>query len=123
MARRNISDNDFERIKDVVTLIDVLSRYGNASSFRSIGRRGKLVGPCPIHHGIDRNQFHISNSGKTWYCFSNCSTGGGVLDFVAAMEGTDTSGAAELIAKWFRLRGARPSKIGKRHPRFLPVEE
>ena len=59
-----------ERIKDQLTMGDVLERYG-----LPISRNGRI--PCPIHHGEDKN---FSYSDKYYKCFV-CGKSGSVIDF------------------------------------------
>lgn len=60
-----------ERIKDAVTMDDVLQMYGfETSSNRRI--------PCPLHNGHDKN---FSYKGKFFKCFV-CGESGSVIDFV-----------------------------------------
>ena len=59
-----------ERIKDQLTMGDVLERYGIPTS-----RNGRI--PCPIHHGKDKN---FSYSDKYYKCFV-CGKSGSVIDF------------------------------------------
>jgi DNA primase len=82
-----------------------------------------LVEPCPIHHGTNPTQFHVSLTKKNYNCFGDCHGGGNVIDFVAAMEGLDTANpqdlrkAALLLQEWFDLS---PSKTQAPPARRVP---
>ena len=60
-----------ERIKDMLTMEDVLRMYGFETSIR-----GRI--PCPLHNGHDRN---FSYKEKYFKCFV-CGASGTVIDFV-----------------------------------------
>lgn len=97
---------DFAAIKEAVTIRQVLDHYDLLDTLKSSGT-DSLRGPCPIHQGTNPKQFSVSLSKNCWNCFSDCQSGGNILDFVAKMEGTDVHGAAVLINDWFHLDLAR----------------
>src|SRR5262245_9972506 len=93
---------DYAEIKRVVSMRDIIAHY----KIDNLKRKGKdkLVGPCPIHKGDNQNAFHIDLSkgqGGAWHCFTRCSAGGNVIDFVAAMEKCSFRDAAVLLKRWF----------------------
>ena len=64
-----------------------------------------FVATCPIHQGTNENQFSMKLSKNIFKCFArHCRVGGNMLDFMAAMEGTDFHTAALTIARWFDIK-------------------
>lgn len=97
----------FEQIKRAVPLAAVLEHYGILRTLRRIGRQQH--GPCPIHGGTNKRQFSVDLTQGVWKCFSPDHVGpagGGMLEFVAAMERTDIREAARRVSEWFALRPA-----------------
>jgi hypothetical protein len=88
-------------VRNLVPLAELLSRYGVLSQLKPSG--SQLKGRCPIHDGSNPSQFTVNLTQGTWYCFGDCNTGGGTLEFVAARERVSLSRAAALIAEWFGL--------------------
>jgi DNA primase len=93
--------SSFAAIKRAVPLEAVLVRYGVLASLQ--GRGAKRRGPCPIHRGTNREQFHVDLERSLWFCFGDCRRGGGVIDFVAAMQRTGVREAARTLAAWFSI--------------------
>ena len=92
----------FEQLRRVVPLAAVLEKYGVLHELKRIGASHK--GCCPIHNGSNRRQFVCDLQKNVWKCFSpHCDRGGGVLEFVAAMERVDLLESARLIAGWFAV--------------------
>ncbi len=92
----------FEQLKRVC-LESVLARYGVLDDLKRSGRQ--LVGCCPIHKGSNRKQFVVDLDKQLWRCFSpEHDEGGGMLEFVAAMENVEVREAALRIADWFAIR-------------------
>ena len=72
---------DFKTIKQAVTIVPVLDRYGV-----KLKKSGKeLRGRCPIHRGDGADSFHVSTEKNVFHCFS-CQAKGNVLDLVAAVD-------------------------------------
>lgn len=84
-------------VVDRVDLETVLAHYGVLATLRRRGTR--LVGRCPVHGGRHDRQFVVT--GNRWYCFGRCRSGGGILDFTAAMEGVGIEEAARILAAAF----------------------
>lgn len=95
---------DIKRIKETVTIDDVLSRYV-ATPLRRVAT-GR-VGACPICGGANRKSraFKVSADGRAWYCFGDCKRGGSVIDLVMALERCDLPTAAKLLAARFGVAG------------------
>jgi len=97
----------------------ILERYGVLHSLKRAGEQ--LKGPCPIHGGSNPEQFVVDLDKTVWCCFSpDCDQGGGVLEFVAAMEGVEIIEAARLVNEWFAL-APRPQPRSHPKPRRKPV--
>lgn len=97
----------FEQIKRAIPLAAVLEHYGVLHSLKRVGRQ--LHGPCPIHGGTNKRQFSVDLTQGVWKCFSPDHigpAGGGMLEFVAAMERTDIREAALMVGEWFAIRPA-----------------
>ncbi len=114
---------NYKEIKTRVKMEQVLEHYGVLGELHEKG--DSLVGRCPIHHGSNANQFHVSRTKNNFMCFGDCHEGGNVIDFVVMMEGGDkTSGddvrsAAMRLQDWFGLTFERPQ--GGRRQSAVPV--
>ncbi len=92
----------FEQIKRLVRLESVLARYGVLDQLKRSGRQ--LTGCCPIHKGTNKKQFVVDLDKQLWRCFSpEHDEGGGMLEFVAAMENVEVREAALRVADWFAI--------------------
>src|ERR1035437_5846688 len=92
---------DFKAIKQSVSILQVLDRYGVTAGLK---RRGdSLSGPCPLHGGHNPTQFRVSLSKNCFNCFGDCHGGGSVLDLVAKAEKVGLRQAALMIKDWFGL--------------------
>jgi DNA primase len=100
---------DFTAIKRQVPIRDVLAHYGFLEGLKE-ARPGKLVGPCPIHHGTGKASFHVDCGKSIWNCFSACNGGGNILDLVIKVEGCSIREAGEKLAEWFNLKFDRDTK-------------
>jgi len=49
--------------------------------------------------------FYVDNNARTWYCFSS-GKGGGVLDYIAEIEGLDRSGAVEFLKEYLGIENS-----------------
>src|SRR5262245_36433105 len=74
-VRRSVS---IEQILEYYGVLDTLTRKGDS-----------LVGPCPMHHGTNKTQFHVSLSKNAFRCFGDCGAdsrlhngGGNQISFV-----------------------------------------
>lgn len=94
---------DYKRLKELVTIVMILDRYGITEHLKQHG--DELRGPCPLHHGEGQRTFHANTTKNAFHCFS-CGKKGNILDFVAAKEGCSIQGASILIADWFQLNTA-----------------
>jgi DNA primase len=91
----------FERLKQSVTIEQVLERYGLLEHLRRSG--DSLGGVCPLHGGHNPVQFRVSVSKNCWVCFGDCHAGGSIVDFVSRKEGIGIRDAALLLQDWFNL--------------------
>src|SRR5919204_4606050 len=98
---------DFAAIKGSVPLAPLLRRY--QVKLRRSGR-DQYRGRCPIHRGEGEEAFHANLSRNIFHCFS-CGAGGGVLDFVAVMEGCTLREAALRLQRETFLTG-EPAAAG-----------
>jgi DNA primase len=106
LVRRTVST---EQILVHYGLLDMLTRRGD-----------NLVGPCPMHQGTNKTQFHVSLSKNAFRCFGDCGAdprlhkgGGNSISFVIKMEDIEEPDdpdqhkaartAALLIADWFGI--------------------
>jgi DNA primase len=85
---------DFAAIKQSVPLAPLLRRY--QVKLRRSGP-DQYRGCCPIHRGQGVDAFHANLRKNAFHCFS-CGAGGGVLDFVAAMDQCSLRAAALKLA-------------------------
>jgi DNA primase len=91
---------DFQKIKESVSMADILTQYG----IEGIRSDGSYVGKCPLHQGDNPTAFHAN--ANVWHCFTGCSRGGSIIDFVARKEDLSIYEAAKKIEQWF-LNGNR----------------
>jgi DNA primase len=109
---------DIKMVRESVSIEQILEYYGFRDDL--IQKGDQLVGPCPIHNGSNKSQFHVSLGKNIFRCFGDCKSnaalhngGGNILDFVRVMEGIDDPNAARkaalLIQEWFGLASPRTS--------------
>jgi DNA primase len=92
---------DFRAIRARITMEQVLRHYGVLGAFKRTGNR--LSGPCPIHNGSNPTQFRVDTEKNLWHCFSDCKSGGNVLDFIAKKEDISIHDAALKACEWFNI--------------------
>jgi DNA primase len=99
---------DFAAVKRSVALAPLLRRYRV-----ELHRSGpdQYRGCCPIHRGQGREAFHANLRQNVFHCFA-CGAGGGVLDFVAAMERCSLREAALQLARETAGRSEPPAAAG-----------
>jgi len=90
-----------EVAKAAITMEQVIKHYGLLHRFKQVG--SYLIGPCPIHRGIDPTQFRIHICRNTWTCYGDCKHGGSAIDFVAIVENVSSQAAAMKAVEWFKL--------------------
>ena len=83
-----------ERIKEKVTMQDVLGRYG-----LELDRHGKML--CPFH-AEDTASFSVEQNGKRWFCFG-CHKSGSVIDFVMEYHNINFTQALVRLNDEFNL--------------------
>jgi DNA primase len=94
----------FGRLKQAVSMEQVLTRYGLLERLRRNGEN--LTGVCPLHQGHNPTQFNVSLTKNCWICFGDCHAGGSIIDFVSRMESVSIREAALLLQDWFNLGAA-----------------
>ena len=92
----------FDRLKQSVSMEQVLQRYGLLERLRRSGE--SLSGVCPLHRGHNPRQFRVNLNRNCWICFGDCHTGGSIIDLVARMEGIGIREAGLLLQDWFNLQ-------------------
>jgi DNA primase len=90
MAR--LVDEDLERLKQEVSLQDLVESYGV-----DLKKKGKdLIGLCPFHP--DKNPSLVVTPDKNlWHCLGACQEGGSVIDWVMKSEGVSFRHAVEIL--------------------------
>jgi DNA primase len=106
MPRSDRAFVDFKVIKQSVSMVQILEYYGLMRLMRQTG--DTISGCCPIHNGQNETAFRVSISKNCWNCFSDCKSGGNVLDFVSRKECVDVHSAALLLADWFNVAVVQP---------------
>lgn len=101
----------FDRLKQSVTMEQVLGRYGLLEKLRRGG--DSLSGVCPVHRGHNPVQFRVSLSRNCWICFGDCHAGGSIIDFVSRMEKVGIREAGLLLQDWFSLKPVNGREIPK----------
>lgn len=110
---------DIKMIRESVSIEQILEYYGLRDDL--IRKGDQLVGPCPIHKGSNKSQFHVSLGKNIFHCFGDCKSntalhngGGNLIDFVRVIEGIEEPNAARkaalLIQEWFGLASPRTSR-------------
>jgi DNA primase len=77
-------------------------------------RGDKLVGPCPLHGGDNPNAFVVTPSKNLWYCFSQCSTGGDVIELMRRLDGVGYAQAGLNLANWLNTHITHQPKKSQR---------
>jgi len=91
----------FDRLKQSVSMEQVLGRYGLLETLRRGG--DSLSGVCPLHRGHNPTQFRVNLVKNCWICFGDCHGGGSIVDFVSRMEKISIREAGLLLQDWFNL--------------------
>jgi DNA primase len=92
---------DFRDVRARITMEQVLQQYNLLATFEQNGHT--LIGPCPIHKGLNNRQFHVDTERNIWTCFSECTHAGNTLDFIAKMDNTTIHDAALKACEWFAI--------------------
>jgi DNA primase len=107
----------FDRLKQSVSMEQVLGRYGLLEKLR---RRGdSLSGVCPVHRGHNPTQFRVNLAKNCWICFGDCHGGGSIVDFVSRMEKIRIREAGLLLQDWFNLEPGNGNEV----PRMAVKEQ
>ncbi len=86
-----IADDDIERLRDTVSLVDVVQSY---LPLRRVGRN--FVGLCPFH-AEKSGSFNVREETKRYRCFG-CGASGDVFKFIQEIEHLDFVGSIEHLA-------------------------
>ena len=111
----------FDRLKQSVTMEQVLDRYGLRERLRHSG--DSLSGVCPLHQGHNPSQFRVSLSRNCWICFGDCHAGGSIIDFVSRMEKVGIREAGMLLQDWFSLKPVNGGEIPKAAATAIPFRK
>lgn len=102
----------FDRLKQRVTIEQVLARYSLLEQLRRSG--DTLSGACPLHGGKNPTTFRVNLARNCWICFGKCHSGGSIVDFVSRMERVGIREAGLLLQEWFELEAGNEP--------FIPTE-
>jgi len=91
MGRGRIRDEDIDRLREQVSIVEVISDY---VQLKKAGRYYK--GLCPFHDEKTPS-FMVDPSKQLYHCFG-CGEGGNVFTFLKKKEGLDFREAAERLA-------------------------
>ncbi|MFM8867318.1 MAG: DNA primase, partial [Ilumatobacteraceae bacterium] len=86
-----IAEDDIERLRDAVSLVDVVQAY---LPLRRVGRN--FVGLCPFH-AEKSGSFNVREETKRYRCFG-CGASGDVFKFIQEIEHLDFVGSIEHLA-------------------------
>ena len=90
MAR--LMDGEIEKLKQEVSLLDLVQSYGV-----ELKKKGKdLIGLCPFHDDHSPSLV-ISPDKNLWHCMGACQEGGSVIDWVMKSEGVSLRHALEIL--------------------------
>jgi DNA primase len=98
----------FDRLKESVSMEEVLGHYGLLEKLRRSG--DSLSGVCPVHRGHNPTQFRVNLTKNCWICFGDCHGGGSIVDFVSRMENIRIREAGLLLQDWFNLEPGNGNK-------------
>lgn len=110
-----IKTSIFEEIKQKVNMLDVIDKYGLGPPKQ---KRDKYYVLCPFHE--DHTPSFVVFPDGGWKCFG-CGASGDVIDFVAKMEGINTSEAIKKIKKDYLIEG-NTEYIKKNKPTTEEIE-
>lgn len=97
----NVKFIGFDRLKQLVSMEQVLTRYGLLETLKHHG--DSLSGPCPLHGGKNPTTFRVNTARNCWICFGKCQNGGSIVDFVSRKERVGIREAGLLLQDWFQL--------------------
>ena len=86
-----IVDDDIERLKATVSIVDVVSEV---VQLRKVGRN--FVGLCPFH-AEKSPSFNVNPSRGFYHCFG-CQEGGDVISFLMKIDGLSFAESLERLA-------------------------
>jgi DNA primase len=123
------SDLCFRRLREQVSIGQVLATYGLDSGLRQRG--DKLVGPCPLHGGDNPGAFNAHLGRGLWNCYTHCG-GGDVVELVRRIEHCSYAEVAHHLRRLAHdgvlppspaaaSMPASPALPAHRQPTFRPV--
>ena len=86
-----IKDSDIEAVRERSDIVQVISEY---VPLKKAGR--EFRGPCPFHQEKDPS-FYVNPVKEVYFCHG-CKAGGGIFNFVMAMEGLAFNESVERLA-------------------------
>jgi len=86
-----IKDSDIDAVRERTDIVRLISEY---VPLKRAGR--EFRGPCPFHQEKDPS-FYVNPAKEVYFCHG-CKAGGGVFNFVMAMEGLNFNEAVEKLA-------------------------
>jgi hypothetical protein len=90
-------NNEIEKIKNAMPLIDFLSGFMELRPIAS-----GAIGYCPFHE--DQNpSFGVNREGNYWHCFAGCG-GGSVIEFWMKYNNCDFNTAVTELKEMFEIR-------------------
>lgn len=90
---------DFAKLKERVTILQIVDHYGWREALKRSGE--SYVGRCPLCR-TGKRSFSITPP-RAWKCLGDCDAGGNHLDLVVRAEGVSIKEAAVIIADWFNI--------------------
>ena len=108
----------------MVSIERLLEHRGLLGTLRP--RRGKLIGPCPVHGGDNPTAFVVDRARNLWFCHSGCRAGGDVVELVRRLDGVGYRQAALTLAHlaegaaWVHLPTPLPTTPGSA---FQPFQD
>ena len=61
---------DIKTVRESISIEQILEYYGLEEQL--IRKGDQLIGPCPIHKGKNKSQFHVSIPKGLFHCFGDC---------------------------------------------------
>ncbi|MDJ0839679.1 MAG: CHC2 zinc finger domain-containing protein [Acidobacteriota bacterium] len=113
---------DFQHLKSYVSIEMVLAAKGLLPFLRKKG--GRIIGPCPLHHGDNPHAFVVTLTKDLWHCFTRCDAGGDVVELVRRLDALTYPQAAAYLATLAGVSPKPPAPPPKKPaplPRFNPV--
>src|SRR5919204_387970 len=131
---------DIKKVRESISIEQILEYYGLEENL--IRKGDQLIGPCPIHRGTNKSQFHVSLTKNAFRCFGDCSGdprlhngGGNQISFIIAMEDIHEKDdpeqhkaartAALMLSEWFGIgtpqKAWKPTRTASTFPAQPPA--